>query len=134
MSNPRHTCPVHHPVAAQPGIQPQTNKGNEGVIHLPNLDGVEIQPGVVVIGEVTPIPDTNLLRALANVAGALCVVELRVCFKMPEVEVEVLGAPPVDFIEFDLGENIPPIKVLRDCANQPQPKVDIPLANPIEGE
>lgn len=44
------------------------------------------------------------------------------------------SAPPVDFIEFDLGENIPPIKVLQDCMGQPQLKVDIPLANPIEGE
>ena len=53
----------------------------EGLAQLPDLDGVEIQPGVTIIGEVTPVPGTNLLRALANVSGCLCVVELRIRFK-----------------------------------------------------
>jgi hypothetical protein len=51
-----------------------------GVMTLPKMDGVEIRPGIVLIGEPTPVPGTNKLRALANVLGSLCVVELSVKF------------------------------------------------------
>lgn len=53
----------------------------EGTLNLPSLDGVEISPGMFVIGEPTPVRDTNQLRALVNFLGALCVVELRMRFK-----------------------------------------------------
>lgn len=49
-------------------------------LELPKMAGKEIQPGVVLIGEPTPVPGTDKLRALANVHGALCVVELRIRF------------------------------------------------------
>lgn len=51
-----------------------------GGLALPKMDGQEIRPGVTLIGEPTPIPGTNLLRALANVGGALCLIELRLTF------------------------------------------------------
>jgi hypothetical protein len=51
------------------------------MINLPNLDGVEIQPGITLIGEPYPIVGTNKLRCLANVMGTLAVVELRVVFR-----------------------------------------------------
>lgn len=54
---------------------------NECLIQLPKLDGVEIQPGITLIGEPFPVQDTNKLRCLANVAGALAVVELSIKFK-----------------------------------------------------
>lgn len=50
-------------------------------VNLGHLDGAEIQPGIVLIGEPTPVPGTNLMRALANVHGLLCVVELSVMFR-----------------------------------------------------
>lgn len=49
-------------------------------LNLPKLDGVEIRPGVWIIGEPTPLPGTNKLRTLANVGGALCVIELAANF------------------------------------------------------
>ena len=57
-----------------------------GEINLPKMDGVEIRPGVVLIGEPTPIAETNKLRCLANVLGALCIVELSLTFKEPQNE------------------------------------------------
>jgi hypothetical protein len=56
----------------------------EGSLDLPKMDGVEIRPGVRLIGEPTPVPGTDKLRALANVLGCLCVVELSITFKTPE--------------------------------------------------
>jgi len=49
-----------------------------GEVRLPTLDGVEIQPNVFLIGEPTPRPDLGptSFACLANVAGALCLVEL----------------------------------------------------------
>jgi hypothetical protein len=49
-------------------------------ITLPKLDGKEIKPGVFIIGEPTPIPGTNLLRALADYRGSLCLIELNIKF------------------------------------------------------
>lgn len=53
----------------------------EAEMKLPPLDGAEIRPGVILIGETYPVPGTNLLRCLANCFGALCVVELIIEFK-----------------------------------------------------
>lgn len=52
-----------------------------GTMELPKMDGVEIRPGVVLIGEPTPQPGTDKLRCLANVSGMLCLVELSIKFK-----------------------------------------------------
>jgi hypothetical protein len=48
---------------------------------LPKMDGTEIRPGIVLIGEPTPQPGTNKLRCLANVMGMLAVVELSIKFE-----------------------------------------------------
>jgi hypothetical protein len=53
----------------------------EGSLDLPKMDGMEIRPGVRLIGEPTPTPGTDKLRCLANVLGCLCVVELSIKFK-----------------------------------------------------
>jgi len=53
----------------------------EGKLDLPKMDGVEIRPGVTLIGEPSPEPGTDKLRCLANVEGMLCVVELSIKFK-----------------------------------------------------
>lgn len=45
-----------------------------GELKLPKLDGAEVSPGVFLIGE--PKPVDGKLRGLANVGGALCVIEL----------------------------------------------------------
>lgn len=54
-----------------------------GEIQLPKMDGMEVSPGIILMGEPTPIPNTSLLRCLANVHGALCIIELRI--KFPQV-------------------------------------------------
>jgi len=51
-----------------------------GTLELPRMDGVLIRPGVQLIGEPTPVPGTDTLRCLANVAGMLAVVELSIKF------------------------------------------------------
>ena len=50
---------------------------------MPDTDGVEISPGVFLIGSPTPRPDLgdNKMVCLANVGGALCTVELAFKFK-----------------------------------------------------
>lgn len=53
----------------------------EGELILPKLDGIEIRPGVVILGEPVPIPGTDKLRALTNVVGCLCLIELKITFK-----------------------------------------------------
>jgi hypothetical protein len=52
----------------------------EGTANFPKMDGKEIQPGITLIGEPSPVAGTNKLRCLANVLGALCVVELSIRF------------------------------------------------------
>jgi len=52
----------------------------QGTLQLPRLDGKEIQPGIYLVGEPAPIPGTDKLRCLANVGGALCLVELALKF------------------------------------------------------
>ena len=51
-----------------------------GNLSLPKMNGVEIAPGIRLIGEPTPMHGTNKLRCLADVGGALCVVELSLKF------------------------------------------------------
>jgi len=47
-----------------------------GTLTMPKLDGIEIKPGVWIIGEPTPVPGTDKLHALAEIEGTLCLVEL----------------------------------------------------------
>lgn len=51
-----------------------------GMIELPKMDGVEIRPGVTLIGEPSPVPGTDKFRCLADVFGALVLVELSIRF------------------------------------------------------
>ena len=51
-----------------------------GEMKLPTMDGVEVSPGVWLIGEPTPQPGTDKLRCLARVGNALAVVELSIKF------------------------------------------------------
>lgn len=55
-----------------------------GDLKLPKMDGHEIRPGVYLIGEPTPIAGTSKLKCLANVGGALCLVELGIKFPKPD--------------------------------------------------
>jgi len=53
----------------------------EGSLDLPKMDGMEVRPGIVLIGEPASMPGTDKLRCLANVLGSLCVVELSIKFR-----------------------------------------------------
>lgn len=54
-------------------------------IHVPmKFDGLEVKDGIILIGEPTPIPGSNLMRCLANVYGALCLIEIRLTFGKPD--------------------------------------------------
>lgn len=53
----------------------------EGTVQLPKMDGLEVKPGVILIGEPTPVPGTDKLRCLANCFGAFCLIELSISFK-----------------------------------------------------
>jgi len=55
-----------------------------GKLDLPKMDGQEVRPGIVLIGEPTPQVGTDKLRCLANVHGMLCLVELKLSFKENE--------------------------------------------------
>lgn len=57
-----------------------------GILELPKMDGVEVSPGIFLIGEPTPEPGSNKLRCLAQIGCALCLVELSLNFKMPNVK------------------------------------------------
>lgn len=54
-----------------------------------NVDGREVRPGVVLIGEATEMPD-GTWRSLANCLGSLAVVELTIWFP-----VDMFDAPLV---------------------------------------
>lgn len=54
-----------------------------GNVTLPTMDGAEISPGIWLVGEPAPVSGSNKLRCLADVNGALAVVELIVKF-VPE--------------------------------------------------
>lgn len=51
-----------------------------GYVSLHDMDGMEITPGVFLIGNPTPRPDlgSNRMACLANVNGMLCTVELSI--------------------------------------------------------
>ena len=51
-----------------------------GEMKLPKMDGMEIHPGIFLIGEPSPLSGTDKLRGLANVHGSLCVIELGIKF------------------------------------------------------
>jgi hypothetical protein len=53
---------------------------NAGVVTLAKMDGREVSTGVYLIGEPLPIAGSDKLRCLANVGGALALVELRLSF------------------------------------------------------
>lgn len=52
----------------------------QGKMQLPKMDGVEIEPGIFLVGEPSPVPGTPLMRCLANVYGALALIELKIKF------------------------------------------------------
>lgn len=52
----------------------------KGTLDLPEMDGLEIRPGIILIGEPTPLPGTDKFRCLANVEGCLALVELGIKF------------------------------------------------------
>jgi hypothetical protein len=54
-----------------------------GEVTLPAMDGKEVAPGIWLLGEPTPVPGTDRLRCLANVGGALGLVELKLRFTDP---------------------------------------------------
>lgn len=53
----------------------------EATMNLSSMDGLEVKPGIKLIGEPTPQIGTDKLRCLANVNGMLCLVELSIKFK-----------------------------------------------------
>lgn len=55
-----------------------------GHLELPKMDGREIAPNIILIGEPTPAPN-NKFRCLAQVGHALYVVELSLNILVPNV-------------------------------------------------
>lgn len=55
----------------------------KGTINIPKMDGVEIRPGIWLIGEPTPRPDLGktAMVCLANIEGMLGLVELSIKFE-----------------------------------------------------
>ena len=51
-----------------------------GSLAMPKMDGREISPGIFLIGEPTPVAGSSKLRCLADVGGALCLIELAIKF------------------------------------------------------
>jgi len=51
----------------------------EANLIMPKTDGVEITPGIFLIGNPSPRPDISptALACLANIHGMLCLVELK---------------------------------------------------------
>lgn len=47
---------------------------------FPKLEGTEVSPGIFLMEEPRPVEGTNLMRCLANVYGALAVIELKISF------------------------------------------------------
>ena len=52
----------------------------QGNLELPKMNGVEISPGIFLIGQPSPMAGSDRLRCLADVNGALAIVELRISF------------------------------------------------------
>lgn len=55
-----------------------------GEIKMPKMDGKEISPGIFLIGEPTPVAGTTKMLCLADVNGALCLVELAMKFPLKD--------------------------------------------------
>jgi hypothetical protein len=53
-----------------------------GELNLPDMNGLEIKPNLILIGQPTPRPDLdpNKMACLANINGTLSVVELSINF------------------------------------------------------
>ncbi len=60
----------------------------EGELTLPKMNGVEISPGIWLIGEPTPRPDLGKvsMSCLANISGILAVIELTLKLKEKKYE------------------------------------------------
>ncbi len=52
-----------------------------GQIQLPEMDGLEIKPGIILIGEPIPIEGSTKLRCLAKVFGCLAIIEFSIKFE-----------------------------------------------------
>ena len=52
----------------------------EGNLSLPAMDGKEVAPGIILIGEPWPVIGSDKLNCLANVFGMLAKVELSIKF------------------------------------------------------
>jgi hypothetical protein len=52
-----------------------------GEVKLPKMDGLEVKPGVFIIGEPSRVPGTNKLIALADMNGCLVKIELSLKFQ-----------------------------------------------------
>ena len=61
-----------------------------GELILPSIRGREIAPGIFAVSEPVPRPDLgdNRMACLADVYGALCVVELSIVIKKGSNDVE----------------------------------------------
>lgn len=80
-SDAKRALPAGHTAQAQQaGGVPPASPAHLGHLVLPKLAGCEVSPGVWLIGEPTAVPGSDKLRCLANVAGCLCLVELRIRF------------------------------------------------------
>lgn len=51
-----------------------------GNLNLPKMNGLEVSPGIFLIGEPSPVEGSTSLRCLADVNGALALVELKLRF------------------------------------------------------
>lgn len=58
----------------------------ELMMTLPKMHGLEVSPGVYLIGEPTPIPGTSRLRCIADFYGFLAVIELNIKFSKEETK------------------------------------------------
>lgn len=45
---------------------------------LSELDGLEISPGITIIGTASPTDNPEIMRCLANICGCLGLIEIRV--------------------------------------------------------
>jgi len=61
-------------------LKSESSASPAGYVSLHDMNGMEIKPGIFLIGNPTPRPDLgpNSLVCLANVNGALCTVELSI--------------------------------------------------------
>lgn len=64
-------------------------------VSLPKMDGMEVSPGVILLGEPSPIAGTNTMTCLANVSGMLCLVKLRITFGDVAGQTDIAVQPEV---------------------------------------